>query len=66
MNASALAGGLRACLISVRIQVMGPVIDNYASHLCLRDPLLSRGWQHDGRDAVNPENPGVLPQKIPS
>jgi hypothetical protein len=44
---------------------MAPPADNYACHLCLRDPLLSRGWQHDGRDAVNPENPGVVPQKIP-
>lgn len=34
--------------------------------LLLCDPLLKRGWQHDGRSPVNPENPGVLPQKIPS
>jgi hypothetical protein len=32
----------------------------------LGDPLLKRGWQHDGRDPVNPEDPGVVPQKIPS
>jgi hypothetical protein len=29
------------------------------------DPLLRRGWQHDGRDAMNPLDPGVMPQKVP-
>jgi hypothetical protein len=34
--------------------------------LLLCDPLLRRGWQHDGRSPVNPEHPGLKPQKIPS
>jgi len=29
------------------------------------DPLIRRGLQHDGRDAVNPAKPGVMPQKVP-
>jgi hypothetical protein len=34
--------------------------------MLVSDPLIRRGWQHDGRDAVNPQQPGVSPQKIPS
>lgn len=30
------------------------------------DPLLRHGWQHDGRDPLNPEQPGVMPQKVPA
>ena len=28
-------------------------------------PLIRRGWQHDGREAMNPNNPPSFPQKIP-
>ncbi len=33
--------------------------------LRIRDPLLQRGWQHDGRQPMNPANPGLRPQKVP-
>jgi hypothetical protein len=31
----------------------------------LRDALLRRGWQHDGRQPMNPARPGTRPQKVP-
>jgi hypothetical protein len=40
--------------------------DNCVAGLLLCDPLLRRGLQHDGRDPMNPEHPGIVPQKIPS
>jgi hypothetical protein len=27
--------------------------------------FIRRGWQHDGRDPMNPNNPPLSPQKIP-
>jgi hypothetical protein len=29
------------------------------------NPLIRRGWQHDGRSAYNPADTPVMPQKIP-
>ena len=29
------------------------------------NPLIRRGWQHDGRNPYNPEDPPIKPQKIP-
>lgn len=26
---------------------------------------IRRGWQHDSQDPVNPEDPPVMPQKVP-
>jgi len=26
---------------------------------------IRRGWQHDSHDPVNPEDPPVMPQKVP-
>jgi hypothetical protein len=31
----------------------------------LGDALLRRGWQHDGRQPMNPAKPGPRPQKVP-
>jgi hypothetical protein len=30
------------------------------------NPLLRRGWQHDGREPVNPLMPEIRPQKVPN
>ena len=32
---------------------------------CPLNPLLRRGWQDDSRDPLNPNLPGLVPQKIP-
>ena len=29
------------------------------------NPLIRRGWQHDGRNPYDPEDPPIKPQKIP-
>jgi hypothetical protein len=30
------------------------------------NPLIRRGWQHDGRNPHNPADTPVMPQKIPN
>ncbi|MCB1187533.1 hypothetical protein KDL29_10240 [bacterium] len=29
------------------------------------NPLIRRGWQHDGRNPHNPHEPPLMPQKVP-
>jgi hypothetical protein len=37
----------------------------YPPRMRVTDPLLKRGWQHDGRNPTNPLNPGQMRQKVP-
>lgn len=51
----------RASLLE--LMCMGAVttmINSWAASASIR-----RGWQHDSKDPVNPDNPPVKPQKVP-
>jgi hypothetical protein len=44
---------------------MGHSHRQYRYRSWVLNPLIRRGWQHDGRNAHNPLNPPVMPQKVP-
>lgn len=32
---------------------------------CVYNPIIRRGWQHDSNDPMNPNDPPLMPQKVP-